>query len=323
MSQKRGNRKEFFINFFERCNLRCGFCWQNHDDWTGIDTIRDKAALVIQHASVPGNHYIVNVMGGELFMDQLPDRVLEDYLYFCEEVASKVESYEINFVTNLVFNNTSRIKAFLRQLEERKIKFGLCTSYDPAGRFNPLTLSVFTCNLALFKPWVTNVSVVLTRPNIRHFMQGKVDAIFDYIYAEHPVFFDYYSPEKNQKLLQPTDKEIVDFFLWLNEHYPNSAPIADFRENKVNATTCRSSLIILPDGSTGSCRILADRKQFKSDVAVTDNIHEAEARFIKHFDCLSCEYYTRCGLGCFLHADHISITTQTCEFKRMFKELDQ
>lgn len=320
VEQKRGGNKEFFINFFERCNLSCSFCWQDHSDWTGIDQIREKAETVIQQTRA-GIHYDINVMGGELFMDELPQSVFADYLAFCERIHATVEDYQINFVTNLVFLQVERVLDFVRLLDSKGIRFSLCTSYDPSGRFNVETLKIFESNLPHFKLWLSNVSVVLTKPNIAHFQRGTADPVFDRLYADYPVFFDYYSPEKNYKALQPTDEALVDFFLWLNDHYPLAEPIRSFRERSSNTATCRSSFILLPSGRTGSCRILADTSQFHSDPKVVDNIHESEARFIEHFDCLSCEYFQRCGLGCFLHSDHVSITTKTCQFKRLFKEI--
>lgn len=316
---KRGQNKEFFINFFERCNLRCGFCWQDHEDWTGIDTIVEKADLVINNTN-DHDFYSVNVMGGELFMDELPDSVFEDYLEFCRRVVTSVKHCEVNFVTNLVFEKTERVVRFVKTLEEALIPFTLCTSYDVSGRFNTKTFEVFERNLAVFKPWLSNISVVLTRPNIERFMRGP-DPALERLYQDYPIFFDYYSPEDNAEVLQPSDVELVDFFLWLNEHYPDSQPIKAFRENQHNPATCRSSFIILPTGVTGSCRVLADRDQFKSDPTVVDNIHESEARFIQERECLSCEFYQKCGLGCFLHSDHVNITNKHCEFKRLYEAI--
>ena len=319
VAQKRGNNKEFFINFFERCNLACAFCWQDHSDWTGINTIVSKADAVVA-ATNDSFYYDVNVMGGELFMDELPDRIFEDYLEFCRRVDSQVAQCSVNFVTNMVFEKTQRVVRFFERLEEEGLRFTVTTSYDPSGRFNPKTLELFEQNLPYFSDWLSNISVVLTKPNMHYFM-NKTDPVFDRLYARYTMFFDYYSPEENYKKLQPTDELIADFFIWLNENYPEAQPIRDFRENSNNPATCRSSLVILPSGTMGSCRVLADTTKFKSDPDVKDNIHEMEARFIDHYDCLSCEFYSRCGLGCFLHHDHISLTTKDCQFKRMFREI--
>ena len=63
---------------------------------------REKADVVVSNTN-DQDFYSVNVMGGELFMDELPDHVFDDYLAFCEQVTKEVNHCEINFVTNLVF----------------------------------------------------------------------------------------------------------------------------------------------------------------------------------------------------------------------------
>ncbi|MNR62659.1 hypothetical protein D3C85_1847410 [compost metagenome] len=46
--------------------------------------------------------------------------------------------------------------------------------------------------------------------------------------------------------------------------------------------------------------------------------HEAEERFLEHYDCLACEYYQRCGLRCFLHHTLSETSSKECQIKVMF-----
>ena len=92
MQRKYNDEGEFFINFFERCNLKCGFCYQKHDDWTGIENIADKADQVLERAEQLKGRYKgfqINMMGGELFMDEVSDLAFDDYLSF----ATIIEAY--------------------------------------------------------------------------------------------------------------------------------------------------------------------------------------------------------------------------------------
>lgn len=322
VQKKRGSNREFFVNFFEACNLNCVFCWQDHKSWLGVDNIPQKADQILAMVR-PGERSIINVMGGELFMDKVPNWVFDDYVRFCQRIHEGLggENYVINFVTNLIHEDIMRVIGFFETLGAAGIRYDACTSYDPCGRFNAADRELFFENLEFYGDLLTNVSVVMTRPNIRYLMEHPDDDLFTKIYGAVPVFFDYYSPEKNREKLQPTDVELVDFMLWLNQHYPDAEPIRSYASGAENTTSCRSSTILLPSGETGSCRILANRDEFKSNPGVVDNIHEAEVRYVEHFGCLSCEYFRQCGLGCFLHADHVSITTQTCEFKRFYRSV--
>ena len=77
---KREQEEEFFVNLFEHCNLNCPFCWQDHNSWEGIDTITSKAADIIdQLKKSPYKKVTINLMGGELFSDEVYDKYLEHY----------------------------------------------------------------------------------------------------------------------------------------------------------------------------------------------------------------------------------------------------
>ena len=43
---KRDPEQEYTIHLFEFCNLRCAFCWQNHEDTIGTENVMDKLPSV-------------------------------------------------------------------------------------------------------------------------------------------------------------------------------------------------------------------------------------------------------------------------------------
>lgn len=313
---KRGSDQEFFINFFEACNLRCSFCWQDHNDFSGIDDIPAKAEMVLSNYT-PGKVPVINIMGGELFMDELPDSVFDDYLEFARRIAH-LPNHTLNIVTNLVFNKVTRVVGFLDTLTEIGVNYRLTTSYDPKGRFTERTFSVFERNLETFMGDVECISVVLTKPNIVTLMAG--DERFERLAITHHFFFDYYSPEKNVNAMLPTEDDIVDFLIWLNGKYPTFEPVRSMRVNGENQTSCKASVVILPDGEVGGCRLLADKKQFRSPVQ-DESIGTATASFVTERGCMQCQHFQYCVLGCFLQSDHLDYTISECAFKRLYGEI--
>ena len=65
---KRDPEQEYTIHLFEFCNLRCAFCWQNHEDTVGIDTVINKIVPVEKFIKSEMMMKVVfNIMGGEVF----------------------------------------------------------------------------------------------------------------------------------------------------------------------------------------------------------------------------------------------------------------
>ena len=52
---KRDPEQEYTIHLFEFCNLRCAFCWQNHEDTIGIDYVM---TVSYTHLTLPTNREV-------------------------------------------------------------------------------------------------------------------------------------------------------------------------------------------------------------------------------------------------------------------------
>jgi radical SAM protein with 4Fe4S-binding SPASM domain len=322
LKPKRNDREEFFINLFEYCNLSCSFCWQDHDSIIGMDSITTNAHNVINTIEQRGiTAFDANVMGGELFCDEIDDSLFNDYKQFAkiihEYASPRNIEFTITWVTNLIYHNTDRVIQLLHELRQEGIDTKITTSYDPTGRFNKQTLALFINNLDKFEDELQNVSVVLTKPNIRSILKDR-DAVFVYLYNKYGIYVDYYSPEKNASTMAPSDSELLSVFYHFIDNYPKIGPIKDWIENHNNKLTCRSSNVILPTGETGKCRKLVNKKEqinFKSAIDIDDNTN-MEHTFVTQHNCGTCEYFTRCGLGCFLLSDFMKRSElDECLFK--------
>lgn len=328
LERKLPDASEIELHLFELCNLRCHFCGQDHEDKTGFDQILDKVKPVQDFiARNSRKHHILNIMGGEIFNDELPDSLIATYKEFAQKVQSFAQerghTCTFNWVTNLIFEKSDRVNEFLQDLDQAGINANISTSYDFTGRKNSLwNVDTFKRNLELFKTRVFTVGFVLTKPAISSLMT-KVDPFFDYLYDNYPVYFDYYVPENGANVLMPTDQDLLDVYLYIAKKYPRISPVKELLENSENKMTCYSlnKLTLLPDGREVKCRYLKYKDgQFRHaiDYGSNENIIEAH---LQENECLSCEWFGRCGFRCFVQADWAQRKkTETCLFKTFFNE---
>lgn len=321
---------EIEIHFFELCNLRCQFCGQDHNAKSGLDTIVEKAEPVIEFISTNSiRSHILNLMGGELFNDELKDSVFEDYYQFAIRIHQFAESIghhiHINWVTNLIFQNKQRVTDLLARLREAGISTKLSTSFDFHGRKNSLwTEEIYLSNLKEFKDLIYTVGFVLTKKSIEYLLTTR-DPLFEYLYFNYPLYFDYYVPENGAKYLMPSDQELLDAYLFIADNYPNISPVRDLLDNKENKMTCYSlsKITVLPDGKEVTCRYLKySENDFNQPVDYTSNENIIES-FLTENDCFSCEYFQRCSFRCFVQADWKKRQrTPSCLFKTFFKKIE-
>lgn len=325
---KRGKEAEFFVNLFEWCNLRCSFCWQDHDKWDGIETIVSRADDISDRARIDHRgHFIINLMGGELFADQIPDYIFQDYREMVARLQTLMprgKSFEINWVTNLVFENTARVRALVTDVRALGITTKLTTSFDFAGRFSKYNKDLFDRNVYSLRDIIGTISVVLTKGNIKAMLTRK-DELFERMYRDGFYFyFDYYSPESNAHLHAPSDLELRDGLIHLANNYPNTWPVQGWMRNDRNEMSCRGSLIVDHTGFKGQCRsLLTDQMKTQMHSAIQlDNNTTMEEKFINKYDCVSCEYFQRCGMGCFLQHDFAGREElDECLYKQVFRAI--
>ncbi len=304
LEQKRSPRGEIIVTLFEQCNLSCKFCNQDHNSTQGMDTIREKLEPIKRAIELlqrmRKESFSIHFMGGELFDDRISQSCFDDYEFLVDKVSEYCEErsipVEFLFQSNLVHLNTHRVKEFFRTLLIRKSDVSLGTSYDPSMRFSAADLMIFRKNLEHYGDLLSLVNVVLTRPNIEKFLTNRIPH-FDYIYEHFPVYFDYYTPEANFEMMSPSDREHRDMFEFLVEKYPLSYPVADWVDTSTKSLSCQSTYTIMPDGSGGRCTVLLN--SFQKQVAPS-TAGEMEHKFVDRMECMSCEYFAQCGLGCFL-----------------------
>jgi radical SAM protein with 4Fe4S-binding SPASM domain len=336
IESKNNTQGELIIILFEKCNLSCLMCMQNHSDETGIDSIREKIYSICNSLDVLKSKgktsSVINLMGGELFEDSLADSIFEDYLFLIEEIRSY--SDEINFPvniqisTNLIWNKTSRVKQFL---DKSKIK--ITASYDPAGRFNLITFDKFKENVKKFKDYISQIGVVMTKPSIELFMKNQVP-FFNHLYSNFNIVFDHYSAEAvgyksvsdYKKIsivdsLIATDTLLRDFYKFMFNTWPNCYPFKELTRKGLQPMFCMSTVTIPPDSSITSCEKY-DVKIEKPVKVVFGKLNEMKETWFDDYDCFSCEHMQRCSMGCFANHLRSGRTQKECWLKEVYDYVD-
>ena len=59
LANKRDSQQEYTVHLFEFCNLSCSFCWQDHDDRVGVDTVLEKLIPIEKFLQTERNKKVV------------------------------------------------------------------------------------------------------------------------------------------------------------------------------------------------------------------------------------------------------------------------
>lgn len=317
LQEKKGKWKEAHVILFEYCNLRCSFCHQDHESAVGFDSIREKIDTLIYNTDC-NEPYVVNLTGGELFLDEYPDELFEEYFISGKRIMEHFKEVQLVLGTNLVYENVNRLVRLVERLQPYG-QVSIATSYDPAGRFNESNRSLFFKNLEIVKEYVRTVNVVITKQNIDVFLAGAEGSEFDWMCDNFNVYFDHYIPSERYESIQPSENMISDLYIHLNKRYPNSYPMKDWKQNRFNETTCRSTKIVNKDNVVTTCWSEAGKDSILDENEGLKAKDEAELRFVEKYNCFACEYYSRCGMRCFLHHSFVEdMTDDNCRIKAMY-----
>lgn len=323
LADKRNSTKEVHLIWFEHCNLTCTFCHQDHDSIVGMDSIFEKTKDTIARLD-PAIEYKVNVTGGELFHDGISDEIFPVYLESIKLILDELPLADVVIGTNLVFNPT-RLIGLMGDLDKGGYggRYSVSTSYDPAGRFNTSQLKLFLENIALteFRERISTVNVVITKQNIDSVLSGRCKVELDWLYASYPLYFDHFIANFNYAIYQPSEERILEFFLYMREHYPESSPIREMSDGRFGELTCQSTIIFTDDNKMVTCWGEAGKDKTMDYQEGLVRKNAAEQEFLEFYGCLSCEYYRRCTMRCFLHHRSLDERPPECQIKLLYDAL--
>lgn len=318
------DHSEVVVNFFDHCNMRCSFCPQDHSSTLGMsrEEIVSKVPHILNYINNnPSQEFLFHLMGGELFQDELIENGFLDYY---SDFISLIEYgkppnvvVNFNFITNLAFTKVDEVKAFC---DKHNLK--LAISYDPVARFSVKQLELFKINIEQFKGYIRMFSCVMTKQNMKAIIDG--DDYFTYLYNQFDCHWDHLlvGDHRLDKMM-PKESEVFEFYKHLVDNYPNCINILQFTEethvaNKMGCTRGNSFTIFadnsMPVGCSGAVVIKGNKTEEIWSTKIIDN-------FLQENECLSCEYYKRCNLTCFVHNDYEKLIKDVhgCVYKKVFE----
>lgn len=336
LREKAPTRTEIEVSFFQACNVKCAFCWQNHNDDTGLKEIRDKVKPVIEYLST-SDHLLdsinVTLTGGELFQDDVLDEIYHDLAYFMVEVHQfakrELRDKELTFtiISSLPYSESTQdtINRLFTILDAAHIDYNIATSWDAVGR----PLGRWRENLHKLGHIVDGMTMVITKQAIRKFLNRDLNTLgqFEELAKNYRIELDYYVPTSTADYMMPSDTELRDFFIFMVDNFPNVGFIEAWIKSKVNPISCGSlnKMTVMPDGSLLTCRQPAyEESEFNKEIIPNSNSNIIED-FMGKNECLSCEYYDRCTLSCFVMSDHKSFRKELdyCFYKDVHKYIQE
>ena len=317
---------ELEIFFFEKCPLSCVHCFQNHKSTVGMsrEEIMSKVSVIESfYKRNSKEHVIANVMGGELFSDDLIEKgYLDIYSDFINEIDKLGKKTTFNFVSALTQKNTTE---FVSWLKKHNIK--LSVSYDLTGRFNKENLLQFKKNSEVFKEHIRTICLVATKQNMYRLME-QGDEYYDYLYRHFDCYWDQLTPGPTvPSRLVPSERDLYNFNIFCIENYPKVTNLDSFLNMKdQNKMICPSinKLLVEANNKTSSCRVHQhdDSKDFISPVEKTND--PIIQKFLDDHNCLTCEYFKKCPFSCFVRHDwkRLDRDFDGCVYKETFRYVE-
>ena len=229
----------FDIRFqlFEHCNLSCKFCSETefmgirNNQYIDPEYMRSLPGIVFHTFNNKIDPSVDNIislcfMGGELFSDDIPDDIFDEYYHTITDITKQFEQISPDskishiFLTNGVYRKYQRVLDIVNHFSA-KITF----SYDFVGRFTSnyqkllWNKNVQTC---MHSNIDTRISLVLSKPNINYILSNGIPFDRNLIIVTHD-----YVPRLDYQEYLPSDDDLFNFYKWCIDHLEYKIPLID------------------------------------------------------------------------------------------------
>lgn len=346
---KKLNKYEISCVLFERCNLKCKFCFeQTKSSAIDIDYIRSLPHLIINNL----NRVIkqdqlsidkINIMfwGGEVFMDGLSDEMFNIYQQLMNDIENIVHMHHptmditFSWLSNGVYTKSQRVVDLLTKTDHKCV---LGFSYDPVDRFSSLKQQqMMIDNAKLFAKLgiLERVSITLTKPNIEAFNNDmSVLLLFQTLGVNIDV--NYYIANPNWQSQLPDDRLITSFFeACITNKLYNVIVLEKIFWMFINTDIekhcdCHQCSQITNGHWSVDCAkrssSLSSEEFYGNDVAkmineTNTNQIKASLGILKR-GCLLCEYHDRCQMPCWISILFNQYQCTSCPYYSIAKMIE-
>lgn len=292
------SRQEIIVSLFSECNLKCDFCFQKNIDtiyWSPSNTDVRINLMRSCVPNIPRSKIKVKLAGGELFQDKYSDNQFGLYQYFVDTIKDKLESMQRTFQlfvsSNMIFKNQKRVFEWLKAN-----KVIIRCSFDFNGRFTKryqlqqFVKNVYACKDAGLDP---HLAVIITNDCIDTIVNQQsceLLDVFNQFYSDGILAqFDYYdgfdtimnSTSSIVDPSQPSEERLVDFMIYLDQHYTDVDFIQEmYKASHQNRHCCHGATI-------------TDKLYYECC-----NLHDVTLSILDKKSCYTCPFFNICPGMC-------------------------
>lgn len=320
---------EVCVILFDKCNLCCEFCFEQHTHLKTCDEIISSMNILINELTNVKkqrrqlNKFVFRFWGGELFMDSLKEEYMDCY----EKIVNLLKEWcygnnykcEFCFSTNLIFKKIDRVRNLLDD------NCYIATSYDPVARFHGTTESLWWRNVEIFNPKV--ISITLTKECIHKYITTNILQRL----RKFELYPEYYIYNTNWEKYAPSERDLFEFYKFCYENnFHNIKEIENIIEsyNKPNGRycVCRNSCSFINNKLVFSCLLRSGTLKMLPEYGMTleecyNNDLCTKKQFeiaINNLGCLFCKYYSFCRLPCMASKMHKKSKSKDCALKLFY-----
>lgn len=327
---------EMSISLFDKCNLKCEFCFERHSNRIDTQYIEDLPCLLVEKFKIVISEYknikVLNlrIWGGELFFDALDDSIFQMYFDFTDKTnqlfAKHFNNVKLRYswLSNGVFTKYDRVEKLLNY-SNGVISF----SYDPIGRFS--TQQQKDMMLKSYEHFfklglVSVISITLTKQTVKAYVSGATDIDK---FKDTYIDINFYSPNNGWESLLLSADDLYEFFEWAILHnLTNCGVISCLFTTAIGKTAkhycdCKTSMQIAYGMSTvdcairGSCMKLEDFYGKYVKCLDDQNNNEIKAALgMKKMHCLECQYFNTCQMPCWITVIFKGYKYEYCPYQK-------
>lgn len=330
---------ELVLYLFTKCNLKCSFCFQEHDkdiDMEYINGLPDRAMKALERdltMQESAEKLFIRFLGGELFSDNIPDSYFDIYADLANTLRQRIKerypNIKIEFIvtTNGAYSKVDRLVKFLK---DNNFGNTVAISVDFVGRYtnDKVKFRVYDTIKELHNNgFSVDIGIVMTKRNI-NYMLNNLNEIKSLVedYKVSNILLNSYIPNEGWEEDLPSDDDIWKlykfcivnklFYVGIINYLMNAAITG---KNNYKVCECKFIPTIIGDVSTIDCTRTAsslDRHLFFGDYVDEldeDNVSDVKASLgIVKRGCLSCDHYKYCPQMCWCLVDFKYYETNLC-----------
>ncbi len=327
------------------CNLRCKFCFETksggirENNKINVDYIRklprdifDTIFPTMQKFNII--YFNMNIMGGELFSDDIPDEIFDEYYNFAKVLVNifdeKGIQVKFTIISNGIYQKYERILQFINTIGARII-----LSYDPIDRFScDQQKQIWKNTFDYFKNKHhirVLISTLLTRRTMYEY-QHNDRMLLD---TDRSIFVDtnIYVPRLDYHEYLPSDDDLFNFYQWCIDH--ELFNLSDINNIIAHKHICNQEWFFVfeeaKEPSLSDCLegAVIPKDEYYGEYWNKINGHEVECLKYKQpigilkRGCYSCEYFNTCSEMCWTQILFQHYPLGECPIKRIYEYISQ